>query len=308
MSKLIPERPRYRKERLWVGYPLLAVFLLLFTFRALGTYTKLPQNGILTMLIALPIALLLPTVVFWILRGASFGRALRLRFPHASHLPLLLCALFSLLCGCILLSLLCGGIDTLGNSSVQYEQVALTSPVQAVLSALALAVLPALLEELFFRGIVVAEYERRGAVRGALLSALFFALCHFDLHNLPVYFFAGLLLVLTLYVTESLLATATLHVLYNLAALFGQRYLNALYRLTGSVELFLFTLILLFILSTVLFLWLAAISYRKRTQDGQPDPQRCVPYHVQFYTVLDAIKDPPAVLCLLLALLGTILF
>lgn len=308
MHKFIPERPRYRKERIWVGYPLLAVFALLFLLHILDQYTALPLDNLWIRLFAAPVIFLVPTVIFLLLRGQGYGRVLRLRAPRAIHIPLLLSALIALLSGCILLSILCKGIETLGNSAAQYESVSFSSPAEGVLAAVTIAILPALLEELLFRGIVVAEYERRGAFRSLLMSALLFALCHFDLRNLLVYLFSGALLALVLYATNSLISVMLLHVCYNVASLFGQRYLNALYHFTGSVELFLFLLILLLLASAVLLMRFAAMLYRKRDQEGERDPQRAVPYNVQFYTVLDALKDPPLVFCLLLAILGFILF
>ncbi|MBE6702053.1 MAG: CPBP family intramembrane metalloprotease [Ruminococcaceae bacterium] len=306
MHKFIPERPKYRKERLWVGFPLLTVFSLLFLFRILDRYTGFSLDSIWAKLIAIPVVFLIPTIVFLLLRGQGYSRVLRLRAPHAIHIPLLLSAFVSLLSGCILLSILCGGIETLGNSSVQYEAVRISDPMQGVLLTFILAICPAILEELLFRGIVTAEYERRGAMRGVLMSALLFALCHFDLRNLLVYLFSGVLFALVLFATDSLFCTMLLHIFYNIASLFGQRYLNAFYHFTGSVELFLFLLILLLLLSLILFLRFAAMLYRRRERNGQSNPQRDVPRNVQFYTILDALKDPPVVLCILLSILGFI--
>ena len=94
MSKLIPERPLYQKERLIVGYPTLAVFVLLFLVRMLGSHVFDAKESLLLTLIALLIAFVLPTVVFLLLRGQGYGRVLRLRPPRVSHTPLLISAFF----------------------------------------------------------------------------------------------------------------------------------------------------------------------------------------------------------------------
>jgi membrane protease YdiL (CAAX protease family) len=306
MSKLIPERPLYQKERLIVGYPTLAVFSLLFLVRMLGSYVFDVKGSLLLKLGSLLVVFLLPTVIFLLMRGQGYGRVLRLRATRVSHIPFLIAAFLALLCGCILLSLLCGGIDSLGNSATTYETASPTTPLYGICMTVVLAIFPALLEEFFFRGIVVAEYERRGGIRAVLMSALLFSLCHFDLRNFPVYLFSGVLLVLVLFATDSLLATALLHVLYNVVSLFGQRYLNALYEITGSIELFLFLLIFVFLLSLLLLFRSGALLYRARVQSGQGDPRRDVPWNVQFYTILDALSDPPVVLCILISIAGFI--
>ena len=306
MSKLIPERPLYQKERLIVGYPTLAVFALLFLVRMLGNHVFSASNSLLLKLVAVLTVFLLPTAVFLMLRGHGYGRVLRLRAPRVSHIPFLIAAFFALFCGCILLSLLCGGIDSLGNSATVYETPPAPDPIYGICMTVVLAILPAILEEFFFRGIAVAEYERRGGIRAILMSALLFSLCHFDLRNLPVYLFSGVLLVMVLFATDSLLATVLLHMLYNIVSLFGQRYLNALYEITGSIELFLFLLIFGFLLSLLLLFRSGALLYRARVQSGQGDPRRDVPWNVQFYTILDALCDPPVILCILLSIAGFI--
>ena len=306
MSKLIPERPLYQKERLLVGYPTLAVFALLFLVRLLGNTVFSATNSLLLKLVALLAVFALPMLVFILLRGQGYARVLRLRAPRPNHLSLLIAAFFALISGCILLSLLCGGIDSLGNSTTAYETVPAPNILYGICMTVVLAVLPAVLEELFFRGIVVAEYERRGGIRAVLMSALLFALCHFDLRNLPVYLLSGVLFAIVLFATDSLFATMALHVCYNAVSLFGQRYLNALYEITGSIELFIFILILIFLLALLFLFRSGARLYRLRVQSGQGDPRRDVPWNVQFYTILDALCDPPVILCLLLSVLGFI--
>lgn len=303
MSKLIPPRPRYRRERLLVGFLLLAVFAILFLSRLLFA-RFFPSPSFWLLLIPMGAGLLLPTVFFWASRGKLYTQLLRLRAPRASHVPFLLAAFFALLTGNLLLSMLFGGTDTLGNSAAAFEAFSYKSTPEMIGMILISAVLPAILEELLFRGIVVAEYERRGAIRAVLLSALAFSLCHFDLANLPAYLFSGVILVLVLFATDSLIATILLHVCYNVFSLFAQQYLNAFYRITGSTMIFVFSLLLILLLSLILFFGTAARIYRIKDNGGRRDPRRNVPWNVQFYTVMDALCDPPLLLCILLTVVS----
>ena len=305
MPKWIPERPLYRRERLLVGYPVLAVFILLFLSRLFSNLFSLSAS-LQFSLLCLTAAFFVPSAIFWLLRGGGYTRALRLRAPRAHHLPFLLFAFLSLLSGAMLLSILCGGTSSLGNSATTFESTQTGGFWQTLGMALVLAVLPAILEEFFFRGIVAHEYERRGAARGVFMSALLFALCHFDIHNLPVYLFSGVLFALVLLATDSLLATMLLHVVYNIVSLFGQRYLNALYDFTGSLELFIFLLILVFLGSATLLAHAATRIYRRFEEAALPNPRRAAPWQVQLYTTLDALCDVPVVLCLILSIVGFI--
>ena len=305
MSKWIPERPLYKRERLLVGYPALAVFVLLFLSRLLSKLLSL-SGSLWFSLLCLALSFLVPSAVFWLLRGNGYTRALRLRAPRGLHLPFLLFAFLTLLSGAMLLSIFCGGTSSLGNSATSFESAETGGFWRVLGMSLVLAILPAVFEEFFFRGILAVEYERRGAVRAALMSALLFALCHFDIHNLPVYLFSGALFALVLFATDSLIATMLLHTVYNLVSLFGQRYLNALYDFTGSLELFIFLLILIFLVSAIFLAHLGALLYRRREEARVTEPRRAVPWQVQFYTILDALADVPVILCIVLSIVGFI--
>ncbi len=307
MADFLPPRPRYARERA------LYAFLMLFCFAG-ALALRLCQkhlSGVFSsqpVLVALqPAIFLLSALFFMSVRGSGYARATRLRRPHAVHMPLILAAFFTLFCGALLLSILFGGTDTLGNSAISFERDAPQTLWQGLFTVPVLAILPALAEELLFRGILCTELDRRGVWRALLVGPLLFSLIHFDPANLPAYFFVGLLLTLVVYVTDSLIAAMLLHALYNIVALLIQRYLNALYGFTGNVELFLFLVILVFLASLLLFCLFCEREYRARDRAQVRSPRRNVPRDVQLYTTLDALCELPVVLCFAISIVGMIL-
>lgn len=307
MAKFIPPRPVYRRERILAGLLAFSSFALLFAYRMLRAKGVIGTGSLPIVLLMETAVFLLPAAVFSVYRGRGLTKSLRFRPIRAVQLPFLLSAFFALLFGCLLLSILCRGTGSLGNVATRFESPAPAGFLPGAARFFVLALFPALFEEFFFRGILTAEYERRGAFRAILLPTLLFAFIHFDLRNLPVYLFSGLLFSLVLFATDSLIATMLLHTLYNTVSLFGQRYLNALYDFTGSVELFLFFLILFFFLALLVFCRQAMRLYRIADRAGVPDPRRDVPYAVQFYTTLDGLADPAYLLCIVLFVAGVIL-
>ncbi|MBQ2773222.1 MAG: CPBP family intramembrane metalloprotease [Clostridia bacterium] len=307
MSKWIPERPPYKKERRTVGFMALAAFLLLFFYRLFADRLPFASVTWLNAPVVACVAFLLPALAYVCFRGNGYTAALRLHFPRGRCTPLMIAAFFALFSGCLLLSLLTGGMETLGNSVLSFDTAQPEGAFEAFLLLIGGAILPALLEEFFFRGIIAVEYERRGAFRAVLMSALLFALLHFDISNLLSYLYAGVLLCLVLYATNSLWATVILHVLYNVLSLVAQRYLNALYEYTGTVQLFLFIFVVILLASLLFFCRACARIYRMRDEQGIQDPRRAVPYNVQFHTVLDALSDPAIILCFALSIAGFIL-
>lgn len=307
MAKLIPPRPQYARERASFGYPVLAAFVVLFATRCVDRFLPIDLGAIyFTVPISLA-AFLLPSLIYIKWRGRGYTRALRFHRIYPVHIPLLLWGFPALLSGATLLSILFGGTDSIGNSSTAFEQIAPENIWMALLMIPALALLPAFLEELLFRGILCNELDRRGMMRTLLVGSLLFALIHFDLSNIAFYFFSGVLLTLVLYATDSLIATMLLHAAYNLVSLFGQKYLNTFYRMTGSVELFLFFLILILLVSLLFFCLECAKLYRMRARDGLKQPRRDIPRDVQLYTTLDALFEWPVAVCIVLAIVGFII-
>lgn len=89
------------------------------------------------------------------------------------------------------------------------------------LQLLALAVLPAVLEEALFRGIVLQTLLDSGSRFGAwLLTTMFFSLLHGNLAALPAHLLFGGALTLAAMRTGNLLVPMVMHAVYNASALF----------------------------------------------------------------------------------------
>ena len=304
MVKLIPPRPQYEKERADYVYPVFAAFAVMFVAHCLDAFTPLNLGSLVaTMLLALA-AFLAPVLIFARTRGRGYLRTLRFHRPFVAHIPLLVCALFALLAGSTLLSIVFNGMDTVSKGAATIDTIASGGLVQTLFMIPTLVLLPALVEELLFRGLLCAELDRRGTLRAVLLSSLLFALIHFDLSNLPFYFLAGVLLALVLYATDSLICVMLVHAAYNAVSVFGRPYVNAMYRFTGSTELFLFLLVLLLLAALLLFCLFAARLYRARSRANLREPRRNVPVNVQFYTLLDALCEWPVIASAVLAIVG----
>lgn len=305
MSKLIPPRPAYKPEKRSVGYLVLTIFLLSFAMRLLSSFLPF-LKGMPYLAVAELVLLLAPFFFFAMLRGGGYGKAMRVKMPRAAHVPFLIASFLLLLFGGFLLALLVGDTATLGNVIAPLSLAPSATLPEKILAPVLLAILPAVVEGFVFRGALALEYERRGAVRAVLMSALLYAAVHFDLPNFLMHLFVGAVLMMVLYATDSLLSTVILHALLNLAFYFGAGYMRALFDFTGNLKLMLFLLIFGCLLSLLVTLVLVTSIYRARDEYGIGDPRRDVPYAVQLYTILDALSDPCVIVSLILAVLGFI--
>lgn len=86
---------------------------------------------------------------------------------------------------------------------------------ELMLAVFAVAVLPGICEELLFRGVVLGAYEKGGTRRAVLVSAVLFSVLHGSVQGLPVQLIIGLILGMTVCMTDSLYTGMMIHTAYN---------------------------------------------------------------------------------------------
>ena len=90
---------------------------------------------------------------------------------------------------------------------------------ELVIIVCVMAILPALLEELMFRGVIMGALEVRGRKAALIISALLFATVHASLLQLPALFVVGLAIGFVVMAGDSLLLGMVYHFVHNAASL-----------------------------------------------------------------------------------------
>lgn len=83
------------------------------------------------------------------------------------------------------------------------------------LALIVFAIVPAIVEEYVFRGVILEEYQVLGTKEAILMSSIFFALLHFSLGSVLYGFFFGCVFALTRLSTKNLLVTMIMHMTFN---------------------------------------------------------------------------------------------
>lgn len=247
---------------------ILIIYALLLLSRLIDAAFLTRENQYLSTILLQFMFFPIPAYLYIRLQPKGYVKRLRLTGFKLSHLLLLLSAILMLISGCTLLALLCGMMNS-QTSFTLYDTFASLHDGSAEASIrliLAYGLLPAFCEELVFRGILCAEFEKHGIVYASIISALFFAFLHFDLTALPVYLFAGLLLCAVMYVTRSTVAAMVVHLGYNLFGIFVQAGLSGYCRSTGSVGLLTVLLIALLLLASAVFCGEVSRILRRRAK------------------------------------------
>ena len=262
-----------------------AVFLL-----SIGLSFLLPAGGKVYSygLIVQFASLLIPAALYNSINGEKTVSKMHIRLFSPSKIVFLLLFTVAVFCGSLLLSLVFGNS---ASSSVA------PSGEPSSLAVLCMAVLPALSEELFFRGMVMTELEHYGPFTAVALSSLLFAMFHFSLRGLPVYFFCGLMLALCAYVTRSVLASCTVHLLYNLTVMLGADKIQAFFAITDDITLIAVILTVVLLICLILIFGECQRTYAVYSEQNALSPRKG---HEGAGGFFSALLSPASAACIII--------
>ena len=292
----------------------LATYILLLFTKLIDVTLINRDNEYYSVVILQLMIFMLPGALWCRLGGENYLRGLRLRLPRPNSILLIISAAMLMISGGLLISMLLGGLDSLSKNFSLYDTfISKTDnslPSNLYLLA-AYAIIPAICEEFIFRGILCREYENGGVARSIVFSSLFFALLHFNPVNILVYLFSGVILALVLYSSRSLIGAMLTHFLYNLFGLFGQRYMNTLYKITGSSNFFLFVVAFCFLLFAAIFCREASKLYKKYLYNGVSSSYRLPALTTKEQikaSYLSVIKEPSTIACFVFYVIASIIY
>ena len=288
----------------------LCTFVLLLLSRLIDPYLTNRENDFIVVVLLQILIFAVPAILYGKLKDEKFASRARLKMFRPSQIWFLFCVLILMITGSLLCGILTGGITAMSGSFTLYSTFVarMSGGGQIVYAIFAYGILPAFCEEIIYRAILCAEYERFGAGVAIAASALFFALLHFSFPLFLTYLFLGVVLAGSLYATRSFFAPLLLHLFYNIFCLFGQPYLSAFYIHAGSNEIFLFCLIAIFLLFSAFAAGEARKIYHiyaKKNRDSSytvSHPIRQLPKRL-FY----ALRSPAVIPCLLIWLVMAII-
>lgn len=288
----------------------LSNFVLLLLSRLIDVLFLDRDNEYFVVVLLQILIFIIPGYLYFRLRGKGFVKRMRLASPKPDHIFLMASATGALITGCFLLGALMGNL-TSGSSFVLYDTfVSRNDGTVAGMAylVLAYAILPAVCEELIFRSMLCAEFEGRGVACAVTVSAVLFSMLHFNLLQMPVYLFAGLILALTLYTTRSVFCCVIVHFLYNLFCLFGQGSFADFYVTHSATTLFMILMIAAFLLSIAIFCGESSRLYRTYAKNNASDAYRPAGLGVgQIARNIGlAFASPAAIVCIVLFLVVSI--
>lgn len=229
-------------------------------------------NAYLTVSVLQLVAFLFPCAIYYMLKGRKLATPMLISPIKAGHLIFVIFAFVMFMSGTMLIKYFAYISGAVGpDMSGWYGQLTATDEVSTAGVILSVIILPALCEEILFRGVLLAEYRAYGSANAIIITALFFSMMHFSFNNFIIYFFAGIVLGFAASVTRSLVASVIIHAGANAMALLSD---DTYIRLTvlKCGEFFVgFVLASLFMISLILCLSRLEYIYFKNSQSA-PSP------------------------------------
>lgn len=244
--------------------------------------------------------LLIPALLYAKIKGQGYSAQMHFASLRPTGIIFALCLTVIALCGVILLTLFYTGTGIVHSKFLLTETYRINlsdRDLSVVLRCMNYAVIPAIAEELLFRGILVTEYRKSGVGVAVLFSSLLFALSRFDLLELPIYFFFGVLLCLIYYVTRSLPLTIISRLIINLMIFyFEDAAWTLILKRANYVFLVCFCTILI-LLAATLALSEAQRIYYTRGLDAEKTPEEWTLSESAKIRLLTATLSPTFLLC-----------
>lgn len=163
------------------------------------------------------------------------------------------------------------GIDT--SIDVTFEA---TTPLNIIFEFLTIAIIPAIVEEFLFRGVVLGVLKQYSEGLGIFISATLFALMHGNLTQIPFAFPIGLVLGYICVKTNSLLPGIIIHCLNNAFSVFLDLLYNNNYFSEFTTSLIEYSIIL--IIAILSFIALFLYIKKKKSEIKFTDSNNFIPF------------------------------
>lgn len=315
IKKTIGEIPAKPDERAFLPILLVTVCMAVaFIAMIIDRFIFSFGNDLLSPIMAQLVAMLIPAYLCMLLLcpekklSAQIKRVGMARIGHEYVFFLIFSALF-VITTALLLNIIFGGVyasakgfTLLGTFTAGENEYT----VNVLYLVVVYAVIPAVIEELVFRGIVYSELCGISEGLAACISSLLSAFFAFTLGGLPAALFCALAYCFVRFTTGSLLSCIIVHLAYNLYALFLATNVSKYFISAQNTALLTVIIIGAWLISTALFVSESARVYRMKAEkikDGEiPSKVPRIKLRELLIEAKSAFIFPPTLVCAIITL------
>lgn len=173
-----------------------------------------------------------------------------------NHIFLIASASVLLICLTLGIDMLFGGTAKTSEGFSLYgtfEALNEGSPYAPFYLTVTFALLPAVCEEITFRGLIESGFRRYGITACILSSAVIYSLLPFSLSRMPAFLFMGIFMSFVMFVTGSVFACIIVHFIYNLFCVFMQANISNYIIASDNNTLLVLFIVFLALISSAVF-------------------------------------------------------
>lgn len=249
------------KNALYAPMLLCVIYLLTgFSDRLATFFSGLSGTMMLSVIIIQCLVFLLPVAFYCRVRNINFVTALNLKPFRPSMIGFAVLSFLLFFVGGAILDYVSQAFWGLNPTTEDLGTPLLMAyPDQGFMIVLAYVILPAFLEEMVFRSILIHEYRSYGGFCAIMISAISFAMLHFSLRHFGEYLLAGLIFACVTYVCNSVIPAILLHLANNTVTVFFPDAFSEYVARTGNSVVLFYLLVAVFLL--LLYLWFGQLEF-----------------------------------------------
>mgnify|MGYP001947234484 CR=1 FL=1 len=122
------------------------------------------------------------------------------------------------------------------GTPIGQELPPVTNLSQLLIAVFTIGLVPALVEEFLFRGLILRGYERFGTAAAIVMTGILFGILHIQLMSIPSIILLGIIISYVVYRTNSIFAGVIYHFVHNTVTVFFLFIQNAIQKLSGGLE------------------------------------------------------------------------
>ncbi len=228
---------------------------------------RISEDAFLSNTIVQFLVYLLPLAFYCQVRSINPISSLKFRYVSPKKIPLLLVLSLIFFVGGMILRYF--GLFYLNSAFVETPSSVFipTEGKEGFLVFLCQIILPAILEECVFRGILLEEYRSYGIPWALGITSLMFAMVHISFENFFYYLFMGLMLGLVAVVSDSITASVILHIGINYSYFHFRPNIVEYLRQAGKSPLLPYLMVACFILLVVFLFSRLETVYQNKAYD-----------------------------------------
>ncbi len=266
-------KPKSKPSFAQLTAPLLVslVLILLSLSGYLSEYKRTDDNVFLVISVVQIVIFAFPCIIYYFIKGRKLSTPMFMSPVKPNQILFILFSFMVLVTGTTLIRFFYYAKNGSAPIDVNFFKLADTSSASTPEIVIAFVLVPAICEELFFRGIVLSEYRSLGTFTAVAMSAVCFSLAHFSFEALPIYIFGGIVLGVCAVCCRSVFAPMIIHIGNNLLSIYtSDRFLRITIQKCGVYFVF-FVLTVAFLISLLLMLSRAESIMKIRSENPPAD-------------------------------------